>query len=85
MSGAEKAMNRTFLLMVKQMRLMDGELSDLAAKEFTALFASVTVVMRGYSFTELRDPKLADWERLRDQLYIVHDELVEVFDAGDLQ
>jgi hypothetical protein len=41
--------------------------------------------MRGYSFTELRDPKLADWERLRDQLYIVHDEQVEVFDAGDLQ
>jgi len=84
MSGAEKAVNRAFLQMIKQMRLMDGELSDLCAKEFTALFASVTHVMKGYSFEVLRDPQSADWDRLRDQLYIIREEQVDGFDVGDL-
>jgi hypothetical protein len=87
-SLAEKNMKRAFAEMVNVvMHRMDGELCDLACKEFTAWFVLSTQVMRRYSFDQLRDPQPSDWEELKEELGMARRRApaeAEEFDVGNL-
>lgn len=86
MSDAEYQMSRAFQGLLRELHWMHGSLADKVCREFTAWFVTSRQALSRYSYGDVPEPTLEDWEALRDELTLPTEVTVtQDFDLGDLK